>query len=288
MDGNLQKYQAFVKTIEHGSFTRAAEVLGYSQSAISKMIADLEKEWNVTLLERTRSGVQLTADGIALLPYANALCDDFRKLQNQVDELNNIQSGIIRIGVLSSVTINWMPNIIHAFHKDYPNVEFEILLGDYSEIDRWIAEGRVECGFLRLPISSDFDIIELEEDELKVILPKGHPLAGKKTIDICDLVDEPFIMLEDSGKTEVEEFLEQYHIQPKKRITAREDYTIMSMVEGGLGIAVLPGLILKRIPFELEIRDLSETVLRKIVFATRSRKITSMAVRRFVEYLQYR
>ena len=70
MDMNIQKYMAFVKTVEYGSFTKAAERLNYSQSGISRMINDLEKEWRISLLERGRAGVRLTSDGTTLLPYA--------------------------------------------------------------------------------------------------------------------------------------------------------------------------------------------------------------------------
>ena len=87
MDMNLQKYMAFVKTVEYGSFTKAAEILNYSQSGISRMIHDLEQEWKVTLLERGRGGVSLTSDGMKLLPYAENVCREYEKLQVQVEEL---------------------------------------------------------------------------------------------------------------------------------------------------------------------------------------------------------
>lgn len=74
MDMNIQKYVAFVKTVEYGSFTKAAEILNYSQSGISRMINDLEKEWKVVLLERGKSGVKLTSDGTKLLPHAKSVC----------------------------------------------------------------------------------------------------------------------------------------------------------------------------------------------------------------------
>ena len=77
MDMNLQKYLAFVKTVECGSFTKAAEILNYSQSGISRMIHDLEKEWKVLLLERSRGGVRLTSDGLKLLPYAENVCREY-------------------------------------------------------------------------------------------------------------------------------------------------------------------------------------------------------------------
>ena len=77
MNLNIQKYMAFIKTVEYGSFTKAAEILNYSQSGISCMIHDLEKEWNVSLLERGRAGVRLTSDGMKLLPYAQSIYNDY-------------------------------------------------------------------------------------------------------------------------------------------------------------------------------------------------------------------
>ena len=100
---NIQKYMAFVKTIEYGSFTKTAKMLNYSQSAISRMINDLENEWKVILLERGKTGVKLTSDGMKLLPYAQKICMEYEKLQMEVDELNGLQSGLIRIGTFSSV-----------------------------------------------------------------------------------------------------------------------------------------------------------------------------------------
>ncbi len=81
MDMNIQKYMAFIKTVEYGSFTKAAEILNYSQSGISRMIGDLENEWKVILLERGRAGVKLTSDGLKLLPFVKNVCNEYNKLQ---------------------------------------------------------------------------------------------------------------------------------------------------------------------------------------------------------------
>lgn len=114
MDGSIQKYLAFVKTVECGSFTKAAELLSYSQSGISRMIGDLEREWKVTLLERSRSGVRLTSEGIRLLPYAKRVCDEYEKLQSVVNGINGLNAGLIRIGTFSSVATHWLPKIGRA------------------------------------------------------------------------------------------------------------------------------------------------------------------------------
>ena len=288
MDSNLQKYMALLKTVEYGSFTKAAESLGYIQSSVSKMIADLEQEWHISLLERSRNGVQITAEGMALLPYAQSLVNDYRLLRERVADLNGLQQGLIRIGVFSSVATHWMPRIIQAFQHDYPAVEYELLLGDYSEIEKWIAEGRVECGFLRLPTRSEFETIALEKDELMLILPKGHPLAKKKRIQPADLNGESFMLLEHGGKTEVSEFLALHNINPAVRFTTWDDYAILSMVESGLGIGILPRLILQRIPYEVEIRSFTEPYYREIALALPGKKNVSTVVNRFIDYLKYR
>ncbi len=145
----------------------------------SKMIADLEGEWNIVLLERSRSGVQPTSDGLAMLPYARNLLNSYQKVQEQAASLSGITTGLIRIGTFSSVAAHWLPTIIQKFQKDYPGIRYEFLLGDYEEIEQWIFEGRVDCGFLRLPTKPEYETISLAVDEYVAVLPVGHPLTSK-------------------------------------------------------------------------------------------------------------
>ena len=288
MDMNISKYMAFVTTVEYGSFTKAAEILNYSQSAISRMINDLEKEWKLSVLERSKAGVKLTSDGLKLLPYAKSLCEEYKKLQMQVDELNGLQSGIIRIGTFSSVATHWLPNIIKEFQKDYPNIDYELLLGDYTEIENWILEGRVDCGFLRLPTHKDLENVLLTNDELLVVLPENHHLADKEVLSLSDLCDEPFLMLDKGNNSDIARIFEQTGISPKIHFTTWDDYAIMSMVENGLGISILPKLILKRIPYKLVFKKLDIPAYRSIGLAFRNKKTMSLAVKKFWEYLKYR
>ena len=288
MDTNIQKYMSFVKTVECGSFTVAAELLSYSQSGISRMIGDLEKEWGVVLLERGRGGVKLTSDGLTLLPYAKSLCAEYEKLQMQVDELNGLQSGLIRIGTFSSVATHWLPKIIKEFQKDYPAIDYELLLGDYTEIEEWILEGRVDCGFLRLPTHPELETIFLEQDQLMAVIPENHRLADCEKFPVTALCDEPFMLLEKGAKAEVSEIFERCNLKPQVHFTTWDDYAVMSMVESGLGISILPQLILKRIPYRIVAKELDVPAYRNIGLALRDKKTASLAVKRFLEYLQYR
>ncbi len=285
MENPLLKYLAFVKTVERGSFTKAAEDLNYAQSSVSKMIADLEKEWGMTLLERSKKGVCLTSAGEQLLPVLRKVLNEHRELEEQIDGLKGLETGLVRIGTFSSVAINWLPEIFSQLQKEYPGIEYEMLLGDYEEVEHWIDVGRVDCGFLRLPTAANLDAIPLINDEYKVVLPPGHALAVRETVAITQLQQQPFLLLEHGGKTEVSDLLEKYKVNPDIRFTTWEDFAIMAMVEKGMGISILPDLILKRVPYRLEIRSLEEPYYRTIGLAMKNRDHVTPAVRKFMEYL---
>ena len=285
---NIQKYLVFIKTVEYGSFTKAAEALGYSQSGISRMIGDLEREWRVSLLERGRSGVHLTSDGMELLPYAKNICSEYEKMLMQIGELHGLQSGLIRIGAFSSMATHWLPDIIRNFKKDYPQIDYELFLSDYTEIENWIFEGRVDCGFLRLPTRPELETIFLEKDRLLVVLPENHPLASCERFPVNALCDEPFILPEKILEPEIAEIIAQNRIKPKVHFATCSDYAVMSMVEGGLGISILPELTLRRTPYRIVARELDVSVCRNICIAMRDRKNLSLAAKRFLDYLPYR
>jgi DNA-binding transcriptional LysR family regulator len=285
---SIAKYEAFLKAVEHGSFTRAAQLLGYTQSGVSHMIHDLEEEWGVSLLERDRSGVRITSDGLKLMPLMSGVFEAQRKLLNEVDELHDLRSGLIRIGTFSSVATHWLPNMIKTFQAEYPNIEFELLLGDYFEIENWVAQGRVDCGFVTLPVKADLDTVFLEEDPLLAILPEGHPLANEPRFPLKGLEGEPFMLLEKGGKSEISGIFERHKLNPDIKYITWDDYAIMSMVENGLGISILPGLILKRVPYRIVKKELEVPAFRRLGIALRDARTAPLSVKRFMDYLKYR
>ncbi|MBY0099472.1 LysR family transcriptional regulator [Mesobacillus maritimus] len=285
---NIQKYVAFVKVVELGSFTKAAQSLDYTQSGISRMINDLETEWGVSLFERGRAGINLTSDGLKLLPQLKRICNEHEILMTQIEDLHDIKTGMIRIGTFSSVATHWLPNMIRIFKKDYPKIDFELLLGDYTEIESWILNGRVDFGFVRLPSKPDLDTIFVEQDRLLVVMPLNHPLANCEKFPINDLLNSPFMLLEKGAKAEISEIFEMHQISPQVNFTTWDDYAIMSMVENGLGISILPELILKRIPHKIIAKELEIPAFRNIGIATRDQKSLSLASKEFLEYLSYR
>lgn len=288
MEANLQKYQAFVATVEQGSFTKAAEALHYSQSGVSRMVSDLESEWQVSLLERHKGGVRLTTDGARILPYAKSLCEEYDKLLVAVDEVRGLQSGLIRIATFSSGASQWLPNIIKDFQAAYPNVAYEILLGDYTEIERWIMEGRVDCGFIPLPVHESLETVLLERDQMMAVIPSDHPLAHEESFPMDALDKEPFMILEKGAGQEVDAILRARGVRPRVNFTTWDDYAIMAMVEKGLGISILTEMIMRRCPYDVVALPLDKPVYREIALAFRGKERSSLALQRFIEYLPRR
>ncbi len=288
MDSNLQKYRAFAAAVEQGSFTKAAQALNYTQSGVSRMISDLEKEWGLELLERGKSGVRLTSDGRKLLPLVKNICGEYEKLLTRVNEIKGLKSGLIRIGAFSSAASCWLPNIVREFQKDYPDIEYEVILGDYDEIEQWIREGKVDCGFLRLPTREEMETIFLEQDRLLVVLPEGHPLAELDKIPVSAITEEPFLLLKNGENADALEIFGRSMSAPKVRVTSEDGYAVLAMVESGLGISILPELILKPETRRIVSRELEIPVYRNLGIGWKEKQSASMAVRRFMEYLKYR
>lgn len=282
MDMNIQKYIAFVKTVQLGSFTKAAQLLNYSQSGISRMIHDLEKDWSVILLERNRAGLRLTSDGLKIFPLAEELSEKYQHLQNRLEELTDLQTGTIRIGTFSSVATHWLPEWITHFNQKYPAIEFELLLGDYQEIEQWIIEGRVDFGFLRLPTISPLTSIPLKNEPFLAVLPNDHPLTSKKSISKNELGNYPFILQERKGHSDIIELFQQENIDAKIQYRTWDDYSILAMVENQLGISLLPELILNKLNYQVTIRPLDFVAQRQIGLVYKNEDALSLASKVFI------
>lgn len=118
------------------------------------------------------------------------------------------------------------------------------------------------------------------------MMPITHPLAKKEVLDYEDLNGEDFLLLEHGRKTEVSELLEKNNVHPNIRFITWEDYAIMSMVEKGLGIGILPEMILKRIPYQVAIRPFQKPYFRSIALAMKDKKRLTPATEKFIEYLK--
>ncbi|WP_308160591.1 MULTISPECIES: LysR family transcriptional regulator [unclassified Bacillus (in: firmicutes)] len=281
----LNSYYAFIKAIETGSFTKAAEELGYTQSAISQMVHSLEEELSTTLILRSRMGISLTPDGEEFLPYIRNIYNSHRELIEKHKEMEGLQSGLIRIGTFSSVSCHWLPVLMKDFKEQYPAVHFELHQGDYTDISNWIKEGSVDFGFVNPKAVSNLTTIPLQEDDMLAVLPTNHPLASHDKVTLKELTDGPYILLDEGEISEPLTIFKQNNFEPNIQYRVHDDYAIMSMIEQGLGISILPKLVLSRCAYNIVTKAISPSVIRTISLAYKDKRVLPIASRYFIDFI---
>lgn len=282
----MNRYIALQKIIETGSFTKAAEALGYTQSSISQMMASLESELAMKLLKRSRTGVSLTIEGKELYPFIERTILQYRAMQEKSNEIKGLETGIIRVGTISSITCHWMPQLIKGFQERYPHVQFLFHQGDYTLIPEWIRTGAIDFGFITPPAVTDLHTIPIKDGEMLAVLPKNHPLAKNKQVPIKELTKEPFILLEEGSFSEPINAFHDIGLEPNIKYTIHDDYAIMTMVEAGLGVSILAELMLRRTNFEIACLPVDPPVYRSLAIAYKDKNSLPIASKYFIEYLR--
>lgn len=281
----MTRYEAFIEIVETGSFTRAAEKLGYTQSAISQILRSLEEELQSALVIRSKKGIVLTPDGEEFLPYIKNLCNAHWELLEKHKEMQGLQSGNIRIGTFSSVSCNLLPGLIKDFKKQYPSVHFDLRQGEYTNIGGWIKEGSVDFGFVNPDAVTGLVVIPLRTDEMLAVLPPGHTLARQRKVSLSELSNEPYILLDEGEISEPLQFFSQSNIRPNIQYRVFDDYSIMSMVESGLGVSILPKLVLSRYCQNIVTKHIEPAVTRTIALAYKDKSVLPIASRRFIDFI---
>lgn len=276
---SLKKYEAFAKTVELKSLTRAADALGYTQSGMSHMLGSLEAELGFPILQRSRSGIKLTAAGEQLLPIITEILEKKRQLDLLAASIAG--SGVVRVGAFTSVAVNWLPGILKEFQDSHPNVEVRLLNGDYHDIELWLAKGDIDVGFLALPEPAGVKCVALQEDALSVILPANHPLASYEAIPVELAAKEPIISLLETSSQDVRRALGR--AKPDIRYVTKDDYAIIAMVRAGLGISIMPELLLTRNSADLAVRPLVPAASRTIALGFTEASYEHPAVRSFID-----
>lgn len=281
----ISKYETLAKVVELGSLTKAAEALGCTQSAVSHAISNLESEFGFAILKRSRAGVRLTSEGERIMPSVRGMLNYEEQLKQTVSAIRGLDFGTVRIGAFTSVAVHWLPSVIKEFQNDYPNVDIKLLNGDYHDVEQWIIEGSVDLGFVNVPADLGCECVPLMEDRLLAILPRDHKFASYPKFPLVECETEAFITLLETSNHDANKALSAAGIKPNIRFSTKDDYAIIAMVEQGLGISIMPELLLKGRHDDVVIRELVPPSKRTIGLAIPETSKASPATRRFADYI---
>ena len=281
----ISRYGIFCKVLELGSFTKAAHFLGYSQSSVSQTIKTIENELGVALIDRKKGGIGLTPDGEEYFPYIQAVYTAEKALEQKENEMAGLENTTICIGTFTSVSRTLLPPLMKAFQKEYPTVSFVLRQGEYTGIEQWISEGSVDLGFVHVDAVTEVETHVLYEDEMMAVLPSDHPLAAAGELSLARLTEEPFILLDEGEFSVPLEAFRRQGLSPRIKYRIYDDYTILAMVEQGLGISFLYTNVLRGFDHGTAVLPVKEAPKRKVALAWKNRSTMPYAARRFADFV---
>ena len=282
----MSKYSVFVKVISLSSLSKTAEELGYSQSAVSQAVLSLEKELGTTLIKRDRSGISLTRDGREYYPYIESVAAAEARLANKQKEMAGFENQTIRIGAFTSITRNVLPSLMQSFKKKYPGVSFLLRQGDYDDIAQWIHKGEVDFGFISDEKGEGLKHEVLFTDTMKAVLPKGHPLSRKKVVSLADLCNDDFILLDEGEYSTPLRAFAKAGLVPKTAYKIYDDYSILAMIQQGMGISILYTLVVQGYEDKVVLKPIREGIERRIALVYEAEGTMPASSREFMDLIR--
>ena len=282
----MSKYEIILDVCKTGSISKTAAKFNYTQSAISQLIKNFERELGLPVFKRTKQGVHLLTNMEEIVRSLENICIEEKKIKRIASDLNNLDSGYIRVGSIQSISYNWLPDILRKFTEIYPKITFELCIDGFRPLIENLKNDKLDCIFVSRYSVPDYPFIPLGEDELMLVTPKGHPLSEKMTVSLLDVDERDFILTCDRLDYETGELFEMNGIHPKIRFQIMEDFAALKMVEKGFGITILPKLLLYNAPFDVCVRSFGEHYSRMLGVAHLPGKQLSPAVLKFLSFVE--
>ncbi|HET6536924.1 MAG TPA: LysR family transcriptional regulator [Sphingopyxis sp.] len=270
---DLRQLRYFITLAETLNFHRAAERLNMSQPPLTVAIRKLEESLGVRLFERGARGVRLTDAGLAALRPARAALEQAQLVREAAKSSQLGEAGTLRVGFVGSAIIDALPRIIPAFRARYPKVDLRLEERTSASIALALAERQIDIGFVRMPLMQPgdlhFDLVE--RDALVVALRHDHRLAARTHVALSELEAEPLIQHSKVSvlRSVVMLACQQAGFSPRIAQDATQVQTILSLVQSGLGIALVPARMVRIAPADIRLLALAEPPRIEMALASR-------------------
>ena len=276
--------RAFLAAAETGSFSKAAEALSYTPSGVNQLVTALETELGFPVFRRNTKGVTLTENGEMLLPAVREFLRQEDRIFELSAEMNGLLIGSVTIAAYSSIATHWLPAVISAFQQDYPQIRIRLMEGIWQEVSKWLDDRAADIGFFSYQEGMPYEWIPLAEDPMLALLPKDHPLAGAEAYPLKECANDRFIMPALGCDDDVTALFAKNGIVPNVQFTTLESFSVMSMVEQGLGMSVMNQLITEKRICDVVKLPLDPPSQITLGIALHSKADISPAVRMFLKY----
>lgn len=239
------------------------------------------------LLIREKAGAYLTADGAHLKPYFEEIVQADDNLRKKISAIRNLEAGLIRVATFTSVSVQWLPGIMADFERDHPGIQFELMHDLNGESEEWLRTGKVDCAFVSTRDAVSYPTYELHKDPIVAVMPENNELAAQDRVAVEDLIRYPYIKLADSTfreAGEISDVFRSHGVEPNVRFSEMNDYAVVAMVEKGLGVSLLPQMIVYKTSRKIAVRLLQSGEERMLGLAVKNPQQVPESTRQFIAY----
>ncbi|ASO19810.1 DNA-binding transcriptional LysR family regulator [Actinoalloteichus hoggarensis] len=278
--------------VTSGSMTEAATNLGYTPSAVSQQVATLEREAGIPLLERVGRGVRPTAAGRLLTEHAAVISRDLAEAESALAALRTGRTARLTVRYFATAGVALMPPALARLRREHPGVRVDLTLADPEDplpaVERGEADLAVIVSGGRRP-RDGVRLVPLHDDPYRAVLPKGHPLAARRVLDLADLADESWVGTEQAGLC-LDVLLDACAaagFSPRFGVESDDYATAQGFIAAGMGVGLIPRLGLgNRHPGVVVRRVRRPEPIRSIYAAVRETAATGAALRALVDALR--
>ena len=279
-----KKLEALLMAVDLGSFTKAAEVLGYTQSGLTHMMNSLEKEVGFTLLERGRSGVRLTEEGERIAPAVREFLQANARLDSVIEQVASSRTEIIRVSAYASIAMHWLPGIIQRFREECPDVDVDIRMADHVDVPyELLAQGKMDAILVSPQDEGQYEWVHLADDPMFAVLPKDFDTQGMTAFPLAAFEARDFIMPSQGFDKDIMRIFNRIGVKPHILPTWVDDPTVISMVSHGLGVSMMTELTVRGRTDSVMLLPVEPASSRELGLAVRSLDAASDGLRHFID-----
>jgi len=239
---NVRQIEAFRAVITLGSMTKASELLGISQPAVSRLMIDFQEAVGFKLFERSRGGAEPTSDARRLFQLVDRFFIGLDEMNQEVHAIRAVASGSVTVAAMGPYDNGLMPEVVAGFRARYPGIAIRLESQPQDRIGEWVASRRADLGIVSLPVANGAVAArELVKMPALCVMPAGHALAGKDTIRAEDLADLSFVSFPRGApfRFETDTLFEKRGIERQLLTEATTHEAVCNLVAAGLGLSIV-------------------------------------------------
>ena len=281
---DAKKLEILMTAVDLGSFSRASEVVGYTQSGLTHLVNSLEREIGFPLIVRSHNGISLTEQGRDLMPDIRQFLQANASLENRIQGIREKQTETIRIAAYASIAMFWMPEILYRFRRICPNVDVDLRMVDHAlEPFELLQDGKTDVIFASRQNYGTCEWTPLYHELLYAILPRDYPMKSPTEFPLKEFEGKEFLMPYGRFDIDVHAAFKREGVKANEQTVYVDDETVIRMVGKGLGISMMSELMIRGNTDDVLCIPVTPKSIRELGMGTEKGVELSESVRRLKE-----